>query len=114
EGKESFLSSARLLEGMGYELFATQGTHQFLTSKGLKATRVGKLYEGIHPNYADLLKDKKVGFSVVLPERFTDTTASVVEKGLSDGYQMRRLSIDLGIPIFTNASSAQLFVESMH
>ena len=113
-GKERFLSSAKVLEKMGYELFATAGTHQFLMDKGLRSTRVGKLYEGVHPNYADLLKDKKIGFSVVLPERFTDAATRVVEKGLSDGYQMRRLSIDVGIPIFTNAESATLFVESTH
>lgn len=113
-GKEEFLGTARLLVKMGYQMFSTAGTHDFFTQKGLSSVRVGKLYEGIHPNYADLLRENKIGFSVVLPERFTDAATSVVEKGLSDGYQMRRMSIDLGLPIFTNAESARLFVESMN
>ncbi len=113
EGKQLFLSAAQTLIDMKYTLYATFGTHAFLESNGIPSHRVEKLHESKHPNYADLLKEKTIGFSVVLPERFTDAVRSQVEKGLSDGYHMRRMSIDLGIPIFTNAESARLFVESM-
>ena len=71
------------------------------------------MYEDIHPNYSDLLKHHDIGFAVVLPERFTDAATTRVVKGLTDGYAMRRLSIDLGIPIFTNAQTAALFIESI-
>ncbi|MBI5619638.1 carbamoyl-phosphate synthase (glutamine-hydrolyzing) large subunit [Candidatus Gottesmanbacteria bacterium] len=112
-GKLSFLAGAACLRRLGFTLFATRGTYEFLNEHNIPSRLVGKLHEGIHPNFVDLLKDKTVGFSVVLPERFTDNTRTEVTKGISDGYIMRRMSIDMGIPIFTNAQSAYLFVESM-
>jgi carbamoyl-phosphate synthase large subunit len=112
--KNNFLTTANLLIRMGYKLYATCGSHDFLAKNGLSSTLVGKLHENIHPNYADLLKKREIGFAVVLPERFTDASRSRVDEGLSDGYHMRRMSIDLGVPIFTNVQTAKLFVESMH
>ena len=111
--KQTFLSSTERLRQMGFVLYATSGTHRFLQKQGVASRQIGKIYEDVHPNYSDLLKNRTIGFSVVLPERFTDASAVRVEKGLTDGYMMRRMSIDLGIPIFTNAESASMFVESM-
>ena len=84
-----------------------------MSTHDIPSQLVEKLHEDAHPNFMDLLKAGNVGFSVVLPERFTDNTKSEVVKGQSDGYIMRRMSNDLGIPIFTNAQAAHLFVESM-
>ncbi len=111
--KETIVSTAKLLVSMDFRLYATLGTHTFLKEHAIPSTQVGKMYENVHPNYTDLLKHHDIGFSIVLPERFTDASGNRVQKGLSDGYQMRRLSIDLGIPIFTNAETAILFVESL-
>jgi carbamoyl-phosphate synthase large subunit len=113
EGKRGSLSMCSMLSDMGYTLYATSGTHAYLKENGIVSLRVEKLHEHKHPNYADLLKDKKIGFSIVLQERFMDTSKTIVEKGASDGYLMRRMSIDLGILLFTNAESARLFVESI-
>lgn len=112
-GKRNFLSSAKRLADMQYTVYATQGTHQFLKEHAIVSQHVGKLHEHIHPNYTDLLKKGQLGFAVVLPERFTDTTKSRVVRGQSDGYFLRRASIDMGIPIFTNAESATLFIRSI-
>lgn len=111
--KMEFLNTAKTLRAMGYTIYATGGTHEYLQKNEVEAIRIGKMYEGVHPNYADLLKEHKIGFSVVLPERFTDASSTRVQKGLTDGYQLRRMSVDLGMPIFTNAESASLFVQSL-
>lgn len=113
KGKTQFLPSVRTLHTLGFTIYATAGTHDYLSSEGIASVRVGKLYAGEHPNYMDLLHDHKLSFSVVIPERFTDTKKTTVEHGMSDGYTMRRLSIDLSIPIFTNGETAELFIESM-
>lgn len=112
-GKMLFLPSAQTLSSLGFTIYATAGTHEFLATNGVPSKRVGKLYAGEHPNYMDLLKDHKISFSVVIPERFTDAATSRVESGMSDGYTMRRLSIDLSIPIFTNGETASLYIESL-
>jgi hypothetical protein len=114
EAKAGFVPAVKLLSSMGFMLYATAGTHAFLEKEGINSRKVGKMYEDIHPNYQDLLKHHDIGFSIVLPERFTDASLTRVQKGMSDGYQMRRMSVDLGIPIFTNAQSATLFIESIH
>jgi carbamoyl-phosphate synthase large subunit len=111
--KQAFLPAVKRLAEMKFVLYATAGTHAFLDKHGITSKKVGKMYEDIHPNYQDLLKHHDIGFSVVLPERFTDAESTRVKKGMSDGYVMRRLSIDLGLPIFTNSESATLFIESM-
>jgi carbamoyl-phosphate synthase large subunit len=113
-GKKGFLAGAKLLKTMGYALYATSGTHTYLKENGIESTRVSKLHENTHPNYQDLLKNNTIGIAIVLPERFTDASRKSVQIGLSDGYLMRRMSIDMGIPIFTNAESASLFIESIH
>lgn len=114
EGKKSFLSSSSLLADMGYTLYATGGTYAYLETNGIKSICVEKLHEQKHPNYLDLLREHKIGFSVVLQERFSDTVKTIVEKGASDGYLMRRMSVDLGLLLFTNAETARLFIESIH
>lgn len=111
--KEAFLPVVQTLRRNGFELFATSGTHRYLLDREVPSTKVEKMYEGVHPDYSDLLKRGRIGFSVVLPERFTDATATRVKRGLTDGYRMRRMSIDLGVPIFTNAEAASLFIDSL-
>ena len=111
--KRTFVAGAKKLQDMGYVLHATEGTHEFLDEFGVPSKKVEKLHDGKHPNYRDFLREGRIGFSLVIPERFTDNTKREVVQGLSDGYLMRRMSIDLGIPIFTNAQTARLFVESI-
>lgn len=113
-GKKQFLQSSKTLSDLGFTIYATSGTHEYLAKNGVVSERVGKLYAGEHPNYMDLLKDHKISFAVVLQERFTDAAVTQVENGMSDGYTMRRLSIDLSIPIFTNGETAALYIESMN
>ncbi|MBI5449015.1 carbamoyl-phosphate synthase (glutamine-hydrolyzing) large subunit [Candidatus Gottesmanbacteria bacterium] len=112
-GKRVFDQGAKRLHSMGFTLHATLGTYNYLKSLGISCRLVEKLHEGKHPNYRDLVVDHKIGFAVVLPERFTETTKTEMSKGLSDGYLMRRMSIDWSIPIFTNAESALFFIESL-
>ncbi len=112
--KEEFIQSAERLRDMGYVLYATSGTHAFLMDHHIEVLKVEKLHEEGHPNYADLVKKHMIGFAIVLPERFSDASRASVQKGITDGYLMRRMSIDLGVPIFTNAESAILYIESIY
>lgn len=112
-GKLSFLFAAKLLSAAGYKLWATSGTTLFLAENGIKVTRVGKIYEGTHPNVLDLLNGKSIDFAVVTPEFAHETKRGKLAKSMTDGYTMRRMAVDLGIPIFTNSQNARLFVEAI-
>ncbi len=112
--KSAFLAHARTLGEKGFTIYTTSGTHLFLKEYGIASKRVGKIFEGIHPNAYDLLKEKKLDFLIVIPEKQTDhRSLSTFQKTLSDGYAIRCLAVDLGLPIFTITSSAQLFVDAV-
>ncbi|NMC36224.1 carbamoyl-phosphate synthase (glutamine-hydrolyzing) large subunit [Candidatus Beckwithbacteria bacterium] len=112
-GKLAFLHSCKLLQDQGFTIYATAGTSFFLRESGVEVTTVGKIYEGTHPNVIDLLQKDRIDFAVVIPEHAQEAKHSRVLKGQSDGYAMRRLAIDLGVPLFTNAQNARLFIEAI-
>ncbi len=114
KGKLQFLKGARLLALAEYTLYATEGTAMFLRENHIAATTVGKI-STMHQQKTvlDLIAEKSIDFAVVTTETTRGTVSSGVKKSLSDGYSMRRLAIDLGIPIFTNGASALFFIEGL-
>lgn len=114
KAKLAFLSTCTDLVKAGYTIYTTSGTHLFLKEYGVESQRVGKIFEGVHPNASDLLQDRLIDFMVVIPEKQRDhRTMSTFEKTLSDGYQLRRKAIDLGLPVYTNLASAIFFVATI-
>ncbi len=112
--KSSFLDHCRKLVDAGFTLYATSGTHLFLKENGILSRRVGKICEGVRPNIADLLRDKEIDFLIVIPEKQTDhRTVATYKQTITDGYQIRRLAIDTGLPIFTTVSSAKFFADAI-
>ncbi len=102
--KVELLQSARMLSERGYHLFATEGTHKFLTENGVE----NKLLhwpdeEDRHPNTLEYLQSKKIDLVINIPKNFT-------RRELRNGYQIRRSAIDFNIPLITNARVASAFV----
>ena len=102
--KIELLQSARLLQERGYQLFATEGTHRFLTENNIE----NKLLhwpdeEDRHPNTLEYLKSKRIDLVINIPKNFT-------KRELRNGYQIRRSAIDFNIPLITNARVASAFV----
>jgi carbamoyl-phosphate synthase large subunit len=112
-GKLSFLPAAKILSQSGFKIYATAGTSLFLRENNISISTIGKIYEGGHPNITDLLKGKLIDFAVVIPEHAQDSKRGKLLKGATDGYIMRRLAIDLGVPVFTNSQNARVFVEAV-
>ncbi len=112
DGKKKFLPYVELLSAMKFTLYATSGTSEFLQNHGIESIRVGKIYEGIHPTAEDLLQNKTVDFSIVTSEKGKGFSPS--KAMISDGYAIRRLSIDRGIPVLTNAAKAGIFIEALN
>lgn len=112
-GKLAFLAASRRLFRSGYTIFATSGTGLFLKENEIPVAVIGKIHERIGTNVLELLSNKSIDFAVVIPERAHEVKRGLLAKGVSDGYTMRRLAVDMGIPVFTNAENAGLFVESI-
>lgn len=112
--KSSFADHCRMLVDHGYTLYATAGTHLFLKEYDIRSRKVAKMFEGSGATAYDLMKQGKIDFLVVIPEKQTDhRTYAAYRKTLSDGYAMRRYATDRGLPLFSAVSSAKFFVESV-
>jgi carbamoyl-phosphate synthase large subunit len=101
--KVAMLDAARLLAEKGYNLFATGGTCRFLKENGIDSTHVYWPSEQGEPQALTLLHEKKIDMVVNIPR---DLSAGE----LDNGYKIRRASIDLNIPLLTNARLADAFI----
>ena len=102
--KVDMLDAAHLLHEQGYELYATQGTHDMLAENGIPSTVVfWPTDEEKHPQALDLLHEKKIDMVVNINKNLTAGE-------LTNGYRLRRAAIDLNIPLLTNARLASAFI----
>ncbi|MCD8264029.1 MAG: carbamoyl-phosphate synthase (glutamine-hydrolyzing) large subunit [Tannerellaceae bacterium] len=101
--KVDMLDAARLLVEKGYKLFATGGTHRFLTENGIESILVYWPSEEGTPQALELLQNKQIDMVVNIPR---DLSAGE----LDNGYKIRRAAIDLNVPLLTNARLADAFI----
>ncbi|MDR0537323.1 MAG: carbamoyl-phosphate synthase (glutamine-hydrolyzing) large subunit [Tannerellaceae bacterium] len=101
--KADMLDAARLLAQKGFTLFATGGTHRFLKENGIKSQHVYWPSETGEPQALRLLHERNIDMVVNIPR---DLSADE----LDNGYKIRRASIDLNIPLITNARLADAFI----
>lgn len=113
-GKLQFLKGAHLLSRLGYTFYATSGTHLFLKENAIESVRVSKIYEGGPLQASRLFHEKHIDFAVVIPEHYADRGVKTFQKTMTDGYRMRRLAADMGIPIFSDALTAKYFAEALY
>ena len=104
EDKVDFLASARHLNDLGYTLFATKGTSEFLRQNGIKNTLVNKVQTKEGPNILDYITKKKVDLVIDIPKNYT-------RQEITDGYMIRRNAIDMNVPLITNIQVAKLIVD---
>ena len=104
--KADMLEAAQLLHEKGYSLFATGGTHQFLTDNGIPAVKVFWPSESDRePQALEMLHNKQIDLVVNIPKNLT-------QKELDNGYKIRRAAIDFNIPLITNARLASAFIQA--
>ena len=102
--KVEMLDAAKKLIDNGYKLYATGGTSKFLTENGIENTHVlWPSEECDEPKALDLLHDHTIDMVVNIPKNLTSSE-------LSNGYKIRRASIDLNVPLLTNARLASAFI----
>ncbi|MBR1630583.1 MAG: carbamoyl-phosphate synthase large subunit, partial [Paludibacteraceae bacterium] len=102
--KIEMLDTARLLSRKGYRLYATAGTYKFLQENGIDCTRAyWPSEEGQHPQALELLHSREIDMVVNIPKDLTP-------RELTNGYKIRRASIDLNVPLVTNARLASAFI----
>ena len=112
ELKRRTLNAVRKLAEMGYKIFATEHTAEFLRKHGI--TDVTILYKMMEkdrkPNISDYLHERKIDLIFNIPssialEKFIDMQ--------EDDYKIRRKAVELGIPVFTNVENIDVFVKGL-
>ena len=106
EDKADFLESAIALKEMGFSLFATEGTHEFLAENGLKSHVLHKVGDSRSPNLDDYLRDRSIDLVINIPRNYS-------HEELTAGYRIRRRAIDANIPLLTNLQLARLMVRTI-
>lgn len=101
--KADMLMASKLLAEKGYKLYATKGTHSYLTENGIESTRVFWPNEDGTPQALDLLHSKEIDFVVNVPKNQSGSE-------VTNGYKIRRSAVDLNIPLITNARLASAFI----
>ena len=111
ENREKLLQTSALLKNLGFKIFATETTAEFFEKKLGDVTVVHKISEPERkPNIADLLHEKKIDFIINIPS--TSTLEKYVGM-LYDEYQIRRKSLELGIPVLSTIELAESFVKTL-
>jgi len=80
--------------GIGYRLYATEGTAAMIQSLGLPVTMITKKLSEGHPNVIDVINDHTVNGIV--------NTVTGSQVPLKDGFRIRRAAVEKHIPCFTS------------
>lgn len=106
KSKVDLLEACRLLDQKGYDLYATAGTQKFLKDNGVKNVQVVSWPdENKENNVMDMISEHKFELVINIPKNHT-------KRELTNGYKIRRASIDHNIPLLTNARLASAFIEA--
>jgi len=95
----------------GYTIFATEGTHKFLSDNQIPSIHVAQPSEaesGLEPSLPDaldMIHNKQIDLVINIPKNLT-------EGEISNGYRIRRGAIDFNVPLFTNARLASAFIQA--
>ena len=106
--KVCFMEYANKLVNMGYNLYCTPGTADYLSENNVYVKQLqwsDESDEMIHK-----LESQEIDFVILVPSKNKYRRANDF---VSKGYKVRRLVTDLAIPLITNTQSAKLLVDSL-
>jgi len=79
---------------LGYTLYATEKTAEFLEANGLPVTMLHYKDSGAEPCIDDYIVDRKIDMTLMFSNQFSER--------ILINYAIRRLSVDFGVPLITN------------
>ncbi|SDB87888.1 carbamoyl-phosphate synthase large subunit [Pelagirhabdus alkalitolerans] len=100
--KEEALEIAKRFETLGFDLYATSGTADYLKSNHIKVTEVGKIGSN-EDNVLSIIEENRVQFVV--------NTLNSGKKPRSDGFKIRRSAVEHGIACLTSLDTASAILD---
>jgi len=105
--KIKLLPELRKLEELGWEIYSTENTHDFLSRSGVGSNFLYKGSQEVEPNVISTIANKEVDLIINIPRTVAPS------KHQTDGFKIRRLAIDHHIPLITNLHIAQMFLQCL-
>ncbi len=105
--KAEFLESAKILDRMGYKLYGTKGTVDFMKTNGVNARVLHWPSENKEPSTISYIADGKIDLVINIPK-------SIEKEELDNDYLIRRTAIDFGVSLITNLQLAKRLVEALY
>ncbi len=106
DSKAEFLESTKILKDMGFELYATKGTAEFMKDNGIEGTVLHWPSDNKEPNTLDYISDGKIDMVINIPK-------NIEKEELDNDYLIRRQAVDFNVPLITNLQVAKRLVEAM-
>jgi carbamoyl-phosphate synthase large subunit len=103
--KVEMCALARRIQALGYEIYATEGTCKSLHGHGLRASLIHKIEEEGEPNIIGFIR--REGCDLVI------NTSTGGARSRRDGYLIRRIAVESGIPCLTSLDTAEALLRSL-
>ena len=95
---------AKRFEALGYTIYATRHTAEYLKEQGVKARKVNKIRQE-SPTVMDLLLGHKIDLVINTPTQGRDKSR--------DGFLIRRTAIETGVNVITSMDTANALASSL-
>lgn len=105
--KEKLLPWIKKLDEQGWEIYATENTHDYLCRQGIGANFLYKASQEKEPNIVSAISQKQIDLIVNIPR------SQGSRSQITDGFKIRRLAIDNHIPLITNLHLALMLLQCL-
>ncbi len=106
ESKALFLPDAKRLQELGFKLYATRGTADYLKYNGISADVLCWPLEKREPNILTYIEEGKLDLIINIPK-------SHEEEELTNDYIIRRKAVDFNVPLITNLQFAERLIDTL-
>jgi carbamoyl-phosphate synthase large subunit len=106
ESKAQFLPDAKRLQDLGFNLYATRGTSDFLKYNNISSQVLNWPLEKREPNILTFIEEGKLDLIINIPK-------SHEEVELTNDYIIRRKAVDFNVPLITNLQFAERFIDAI-
>ncbi len=102
--KPETLILAKELKEIGYEIYATSGTANYLKENGVEVQSVPKIWEGTD-SIIELIQSGKLSFIINTPTKGKQSNR--------DGFKIRRLAVECKVPCFTSLDTVKALYDAI-
>jgi carbamoyl-phosphate synthase large subunit len=106
DSKAELLGSTKILKNMGFKLYATKGTAEFMKENGIDSKILYWPSESKEPNTLSYISDGKIDMVINIPK-------NIEKEELDNDYLIRRQAVDFNVPLITDLQVAKRLVEAM-